>query len=229
MQLLETCSRRKRKREREKRREGPCILQSLRENSFLSTPDAISRVGINRLAKGTSPLNSIPLRVRFVARGGSGRLWEIAEITMDHGIRLNYRSARSLTKEASFLLLHDHHVRIIEQYSLLVARWRFSKFHLFAINCFPFYSYFKFQTKYLDSFWIQVKKETKTKLFSRNWMAFLVQNCAFNKRYQNKKNFVKWIRIHKGKDSFLCVKLEYIYGNVKKYVSCHISTTNLEM
>lgn len=35
---------------------------SSRENSFLSTPDAISRAGINRLAKGTSPLNSIPLR-----------------------------------------------------------------------------------------------------------------------------------------------------------------------
>lgn len=48
---------------------------SLAKTRFPQRPAVISRVDINRLAKSTSSLNSIPLRVWFLAaRGGPDRL-----------------------------------------------------------------------------------------------------------------------------------------------------------
>lgn len=61
---------------------------SFAKTRFLRRPAVISRVGINRLAKGTSLLIFIPLQVWFLtARGGSDRLqpdsrnrWAAAEL-----------------------------------------------------------------------------------------------------------------------------------------------------
>lgn len=48
---------------------------------FCRRPVVISCIGINRLAKSTFPLNSSPLRVRFL---GARRVWSIMEDSRNH-------------------------------------------------------------------------------------------------------------------------------------------------